>query len=1031
MFAKKRVFAALTTLIILSLSASLKSQPVFIGVNCGSDNEFISPLGDVYAADQPFSDSTGYGFVGGLIPSWIGNNYLIGGTENLEPIYPNRRKGNFWYRFNVEPGYYAVTLHFCELNYHYSNFRGFSVEIEDETVIEDLDIFELVGREYALSYRFLTFCIDGSLEIAVNPGVSVGILNGVSVRAIFEDIDPPVSPAGLNAIGGYEMNILYWDENCEPDFAGYRVYRRSNQADWELITPGICPLYRYLDYDVEPGFIYDYKVEAVDLWGNCSNGSVIEDVVSISGESSTLPIYSMEITEENMQLLCANPMSEEYIDCNVSLDGAYFADSGVRFRGNTTRNRNKKSYKINLPSGVTYQDRDKINAISEVFDFSMMKDRFCYETYEMLDCINPTFRNVHVKLNDDFIGLYLEVEQIDGWFIEKRNFPEEGNLYKCESNLSVLPSLQNYQEKYEKENNPESGWDDLIDFIEWINYSSDAEFNDGIANRLDLDEFIDVYVGYIATAERDFVAHNFYLYFNPEDELWHYIPWDHNCSMYNAYSSLDLGTSASPVYPSGQTVWNILIDRVLSDSDFRYSFLQKLKLFLQGDYSLAANTARIEATYSQIEFDAVRDVFKYGWEKPDLFQQGPDSLIEVLQLRIPFLLNEIESELAALPVTEYFRLNEIQPQNSTTIPDNFGQFDPWLEIYNDTPIALNLGGYTLHHYSTYWTIPSSTIIEGHGHHLIWLDGQTGQGAAHSNITLSPFGGTVRLKTPSGETADVINFNPLCPDLVWARETDGTGGWTDIFKPTPARTNAGGGVFINELLPLNQFTNCDEYGDYDDWLELYNCSDETVDLNGFYLTDDPDFPCKWQFPDTSITPNTYLLIWCDDEPEQGSMHASFRLSAEGETILMFTSEGETILDSLTFPTLEPDISYGYLPDNGYQYYILQPTPGMENISFSDSGNTEPAESPHVFRLEAIYPNPFNHSVTIKFEVAEISHVQLIIYNVLGKEVLILHDGELPPGEYTQKPDMSHLPSGVYFCGLKSDRLRSMQKIILLK
>lgn len=91
----------------------------------------------------------------------------------------------------------------------------------------------------------------------------------------------------------------------------------------------------------------------------------------------------------------------------------------------------------------------------------------------------------------------------------------------------------------------------------------------------------------------------------------------------------------------------------------------------------------------------------------------------------------------------------------------------------------------------------------------------------------------------------------------------------------------------------------------------------------------------------------------------------------------------------------------------------------------SGKTE------TFQLLQNYPNPFNPTTTIKYRVSELSFVSLKIYNVLGNEVAILVNDELPIGNYEVSFSAIDLPSGIYFYQLKSDKLISVKKMVLLK
>ena len=107
------------------------------------------------------------------------------------------------------------------------------------------------------------------------------------------------------------------------------------------------------------------------------------------------------------------------------------------------------------------------------------------------------------------------------------------------------------------------------------------------------------------------------------------------------------------------------------------------------------------------------------------------------------------------------------------------------------------------------------------------------------------------------------------------------------------------VRINEILASNATVNPDpDYGNYCDWIELYNESGQSRDLGGYYLSDDREDPTRWQFtPGTTIPPQGYLLVYADGTSKPGSpgdqglagIHANFRLTKEGETLYLFDAQ----------------------------------------------------------------------------------------------------------------------------------------------
>jgi len=116
-----------------------------------------------------------------------------------------------------------------------------------------------------------------------------------------------------------------------------------------------------------------------------------------------------------------------------------------------------------------------------------------------------------------------------------------------------------------------------------------------------------------------------------------------------------------------------------------------------------------------------------------------------------------------------------------------------------------------------------------------------------------------------------------------------------------------GLCINELMALNDTTICDSIGEYDDWVELYFEGYSTINLRGCGFSDNPAEPFRYLFDDDLfMSPGDYILIWCDNDPEQGVEHTNFRLSAAGEWIGIYSpaSSGGSLLDSMSFPMLEP-------------------------------------------------------------------------------------------------------------------------------
>lgn len=180
----------------------------------------------------------------------------------------------------------------------------------------------------------------------------------------------------------------------------------------------------------------------------------------------------------------------------------------------------------------------------------------------------------------------------------------------------------------------------------------------------------------------------------------------------------------------------------------------------------------------------------------------------------------------------------------TSIPDNSPvatvlSFDVWNDFL-DQPI----------------TPRESIVIEPGGHRLLWADGDTGQGPTHADFGLSRKGfEDLALFDRDGRTLidSIEQFPPQVSDVSYGRSPDGKGDWVSFPSGTASPDAANGGasaaagLFINEFMADNDSLIQDNFGEYDDWIEIYNAGPNAIDLGGMYLTDDMNDPKKWMIP----------------------------------------------------------------------------------------------------------------------------------------------------------------------------------------
>lgn len=167
------------------------------------------------------------------------------------------------------------------------------------------------------------------------------------------------------------------------------------------------------------------------------------------------------------------------------------------------------------------------------------------------------------------------------------------------------------------------------------------------------------------------------------------------------------------------------------------------------------------------------------------------------------------------------------------------------------------------------------------------------------------------------------------------------------------------VKINEVSASNDMY-VNDYFKKDDWIELYNTTDKSIDIAGMYITDNETSPQKFQIPandvqNTIIPPYGHLVIWASKRQSTGEqIHTNFKLSNDDGSIVMLTSSDGEWSDKLTYSSHGAKETVGVYPDGGNNvYHLYRPTIGSENTLTSYAqylyDNTPSSTSDEVFTL----------------------------------------------------------------------------------
>ena len=224
------------------------------------------------------------------------------------------------------------------------------------------------------------------------------------------------------------------------------------------------------------------------------------------------------------------------------------------------------------------------------------------------------------------------------------------------------------------------------------------------------------------------------------------------------------------------------------------------------------------------------------------------------------------------------------------------------------------------------------------------------------------------------------------------------------------------VCINEVSGSND-SYVNEYGKKNDWIELYNTTDEEVDIEGMYLTDNLDKLTKYKITkeatsaQTRIPAHGYLLIWCDKlETTSQALHASFKIDGDGG-VLALTAADKSWTDTFHYDAHDATQTVGRYPDGAPDIYIMSmPTIAKANRlssyavkSGQGSVGIRPADASATdFRL--CYGS---QQLVVKGEYADLVIVK--IYTTDGRQMEQMQVKLINGTAYV---NVSHLPAGFY-------------------
>ena len=680
---------------------------------------------------------------------------------------------------------------------------------------------------------------------------------------------------------------------------------------------------------------------------------------------------------------------------NVKIDGTMYNDVGVRYKGfsSVSINNIKNPFNIKLDyvdNNQNHEGFEKIKLSNVIKDPSFLREVLSYEiARDYMPSPRANYANVYI--NDTLWGLYVNVEAINDKFTNKHFATVNSPLIKCNPlNLNLQTGGENsnlsnthgndssfYYDYYDLRSN--YGWTDLYNLIDTLNnYASSVDDILNVDRTLWMHAFnyvlinFDSYVGY---------AQNYYLYKGLSGQF-HPIIWDLNMS-FGGFRLTDATQSYFNGFdiPQAQNMDPLnfinnnflsprpLITKLLSDPRYQKMYLAHMRTIIEEHFSNQNYVTRAQDLQNLISSDVQNDVNKF-YSYND-FLDNINNQVTIPSSICPGitqLMNARETYLS-----NYWS-NFTQPNisNIQTQPNSNQFFGDDLTITAQIQDA----NYAMLAYRYGENMPFIKI-------QMYDDGNHNDGMANDGI----YGA-------------VINNCSNSIDYYLYSESNNEG----VFSPKRAAyefyniktTVPQSSLVINEVMANNQTTVMDETGDYDDWIELYNKTNTPISTNGLLFSDNPLNLDKWDLPNAVINPNSYFIIWADEDGNTGDNHANFRLSNLGEQLILSNSDTSIVDAEFIYPQLD-DVAYGRSPNGTGSFTMLPPT-------FNANNTPSNIENYNIEEKVFAFPNPFNDHLNI------IAEDDFYITNLIGQKILDVNK--------TARINTKFWDEGIYFLHSKS-------------
>lgn len=296
------------------------------------------------------------------------------------------------------------------------------------------------------------------------------------------------------------------------------------------------------------------------------------------------------------------------------------------------------------------------------------------------------------------------------------------------------------------------------------------------------------------------------------------------------------------------------------------------------------------------------------------------------------------------PDADKIKISELMVKNDATLLDSDGEFSDWFELVNTSDSPVSLAGWRVSdgEDKSGWSFPDVTIDAG-GYLLVFASSKESAGTElHAGFSLS-VDETLYLYAPENYLADSAPNVSTMADHSSVRRADGS--FEDCTWPTPGYSNDADGyelfcaahtasspLVINEVMVYNDSYNRQPDGEYYDWVELKNVSEEPIMLAEYYLSDDKDNPMLWRLPERYLDPGALLVVHCSgnsDLSTSDTVHSNFSLNSTSERLYLTSAAQQRVTDYVWLHDIFKDWTVGRMDGQSGFFYLSSPSPWSGN------------------------------------------------------------------------------------------------------